>query len=414
MSPRVVIVVDRFPDEPFIAEQVAELARRSVDVQVLCQVRDDRSDVWDRLGDTALYIAVHPWPDRGHPIALTVAAGRTAMAAVRRHRSRLPGLLLAAFRAERDGGGDRSLIGRLLFDLRVLAIDADVVHFEFGDLVRPRRNVGRATGAAVTASFRGYDLTYAGLEEPGFYTEVWPVLTAAHTLGEDLRALAVKRGAPDDLPWTLIPPAVDLDRYHPPETQAVDPGSNDTLRVLSVGRLHWKKGLPDGLAAVAELVAAGRSVQYRIVGDGPAEEQLRWLVEDLGLQSVVKLVGRCNRAEVIDQLAWADVFLHPAHTEGFANAVLEAQAMALPVVCTDAEGLPENVAHGETGLIVPRHQPNALAGALAELADDPDRRLVMGAAGRRRVAARFLLAAQTDAFVRFFTEAAATGPVGDR
>ncbi len=403
MTMRVAMVVDRFPNEPFLAQQVAGLLDRDIDVHVLCQIVDRDSDAWAHLRQVDLTGRLHPWPDRGQYPALAIAAARTLAAGIGRRRFRPAVRALSAERANDDA--ERGLVGRLLFDLRLLAVDPDVVHFQFGDLARARTHVAGAVDAAFTSSFRGYDLAYAGLDQPGFYDRLWPVLDGAHTLGRDLLAAATERGAPTGVPWRLISPAIDLARFDPPDRSGRQPGQEDPVRLLSVGRLHWKKGLTDGLEAVAALVADGRPVTYRIVGDGPAEEQLRWLIDDLGLGPVVELVGRCSPDEVADHLAWADLFLHPSHTEGFANAVLEAQAMAVPIVCSDAEGLAENVADGRTGLVVPRRRPDALAATLIELADSPDRRLAMGRAGRQRVTERFAIDQQLDAYAAFFAEA---------
>jgi colanic acid/amylovoran biosynthesis glycosyltransferase len=98
----------------------------------------------------------------------------------------------------------------------------------------------------------------------------------------------------------------------------------------------------------------------------------------------------------------ADVFLHPAVSEGFCNAVIEAQAMTLPVVCSDADGLAENVAHGRTGFVVPRRDPDALAAPLIELAADRALRRRIGRAGRERVLSRFTLPDQIRAFDTFY------------
>ena len=109
----------------------------------------------------------------------------------------------------------------------------------------------------------------------------------------------------------------------------------------------------------------------------------------------------------------ADVLLHPAVSEGFGNAVLEAQAMALPVVCSDADGLAENVADGLTGFVTPRRDPVALAEALARLAADAALRRRMGTAGRERAQACFRPAAQIAAFDRFYRALAGENGGGD-
>ncbi|MGH1490170.1 MAG: glycosyltransferase family 4 protein [Acidimicrobiales bacterium] len=407
---RVAMVMERFPNEPFLARQVAALLKRSVDVHVLCQVHDRTSAAWALLDDVDMTGRIHPWPDRGKPLSLAATAGRTMAAALVRNRSGL----LSAMRAERQSGGGRDAVGRMLFDARVLAINPDVVHFQFGDLARNRIHLTNALDVAMTSSFRGYDLAYAGLDQPGFYDRLWPALHGAHTLGNDLRQRAVERGCPPEMAWTLIAPAIDPASFQAANRQPGAGANGGPVRIVSVGRLHWKKGLPDGLAAIAELVAEGHQVVYRIVGDGPAMEQVRWTIDDLGLGDRVELVGASGPSEVQNHLAWADIFLHPALTEGFANAVLEAQAMGLPVVCTDAEGLPENVAHERTGLVVPRRRPDLLVKALGSLVADEELRLAMGEQGRARVVNLFDLDAQTDAFIDFFERAVVTASAADR
>jgi colanic acid/amylovoran biosynthesis glycosyltransferase len=105
--------------------------------------------------------------------------------------------------------------------------------------------------------------------------------------------------------------------------------------------------------------------------------------------------------------ATADIMVHAAVEEGFCNAVIEAQAMELPVVTSDAGGLPENVEDGVTGFVVPRRNAEAMAEKIIELARDASLRQRLGAAGRARALERFDLDRQAAAFVRLYTELAA-------
>jgi colanic acid/amylovoran biosynthesis glycosyltransferase len=131
----------------------------------------------------------------------------------------------------------------------------------------------------------------------------------------------------------------------------------------------------------------------------------------MGLTSEVSLLGACPRDRVKSEFEWADVMLHPAVSEGFGNAVMEAQAMSVPVVCTDADGLRENVRDGETGLVVSRRDPEGLANALERFARDPGLRARMGAAGRARVLANFKLTDQIAAFGALYELALKPPPV---
>jgi colanic acid/amylovoran biosynthesis glycosyltransferase len=170
------------------------------------------------------------------------------------------------------------------------------------------------------------------------------------------------------------------------------------LRILSVGRLEWKKGYEDAMLAVRKLLDRGVPYRYRILGDGEYLGAVSFLRHELRLEGVVDLLGARPRSDVLREMQEADVLLHAATSEGFSNAVMEAQAMELPVVCSDADGLSENVADGETGFVVPRRDSDAMADKLELLARDPALRRRMGQAGRQRVLENFRLDDQIDRF----------------
>jgi len=109
-------------------------------------------------------------------------------------------------------------------------------------------------------------------------------------------------------------------------------------------------------------------------------------------------------AVVANHYRAADLYLHPARAESFGLAVLEAMACGTPVVASDAGGLPEVVRHGETGLIVPRDDPAALAAAVTSLLADAETRDRMSAAGVARALELFTLDAQVDAYLEWYGE----------
>lgn len=402
---RLVMVVDTFPvvSETFLAEKAVGLLDRGLDVQVVCWRRDDAA--WSRIaplrGRDDLAARVHLWPTRRAPAALLAnvgAAARRSVAdpvAARRYLSALV----------RQAGW--SAPAKLVTDAYLLRMRPDVLHFEFGAAAAARARVRPLLGRPVTVSLRGYDVSFLGLEDPSFYDGLWPHVDAVHTLGDDLWRRALLRGCPPDMPHVLVPPAVDTGSFTPPDHDPEPDDDDRPLRLLSVGRLHWKKGYEHVLAALARLRDAGVSFEYRVVGEGPHRDAVESCIVGLGLEGATTLLGEQPRGVVRDELAAADVFVHGAVSEGFCNAVLEAQAMQVPVVCTDADGLGENVEHGTTGLVVPRRDATALAAAVASLAADPGRRRALGAAGRRRVIERFGRERQLDALVAFYAEVVA-------
>ncbi len=98
--------------------------------------------------------------------------------------------------------------------------------------------------------------------------------------------------------------------------------------------------------------------------------------------------------------------LHISVEEGFCNAVIEAQAVGLPVVVSDAGGLPENAVDGLTGYVVSRRDPAAAAEKLRHLAEDPALCREMGRAGRERALALFDINRQVEKFAALYHELA--------
>jgi glycosyltransferase involved in cell wall biosynthesis len=165
--------------------------------------------------------------------------------------------------------------------------------------------------------------------------------------------------------------------------------------VISVGRLVEKKGLSDLVEACAILAARGCEFSCQIVGTGPQEQQIRTQIYGLGLHERVKLVGPRPQGEVIKLVQQAAVVAAPyvvgsdGNRDGLPTALLEAMALGTPCVATDVTGVPEAVRHEETGLIVPQHDPRALANSIERLLDDRALRVRLAARARELVEAEF-------------------------
>jgi glycosyltransferase involved in cell wall biosynthesis len=298
------------------------------------------------------------------------------------------------------------------FEAQLAELQPDLVHFGYGTLALGRMHMRDILGCKVVVSFRGYDINYHGLEDPHIYDDLWAHADMINCVSQDIWSRAQRRGCPRDKPHMVITDAADLSRFVAPERIYGDVGTADRpLRVLSVGRLHWKKGHEFGLQAVRALVDAGVELEYRILGDGPHRESILFAIHDLGLEQQVELPGARRADDVRDAMRWADVCLHPAISEGFCVSVIEAQAMGLPIVCTDADGLAENVAGGETGFVVARRDAGALAERLTELAADPALRERMGAAAVKRAHERFGFDRQLDELETLYHAALSLPPV---
>ncbi|MGE5718163.1 MAG: glycosyltransferase family 4 protein [Acidobacteriota bacterium] len=402
MRARLILVVPAFPklSETFIVSKAAGLLEAGWDVHVVCQ-RGGQEE-WQRFPDAiqaALRRRVHvTWPVRPRFLPGALLPASVVASAIR-----APESTTRYLRRGRERFGWDAL-RRIYLDAKVMNLSPDIVHFEFGTLAVGKTYLKELLGCRISVSFRGFDLNFAGLEDPRYYEEVFREADLIHCLGEDLWRRAMRRGCPPHKEHVLIPPAIDVAFFDPGERAAARAVGTPArpVRILSVGRLEWKKGYEDALQAVHRLRLAGTSVEYRIVGEGNYLEAVSYARHEMGLEDCVSLLGPLPPAGVKREMLWADVFLHAAVSEGFCNAVIEAQAMELPVVCTDADGLSENVCEGETGFVVPRRDPEAMALGISRLAADPSLREGMGREGRRRVEKSFRIEDQIAAFDRAY------------
>lgn len=162
------------------------------------------------------------------------------------------------------------------------------------------------------------------------------------------------------------------------------------LRILSVGRLIEFKGFHHLIAACARLRDRGREVDCRIIGDGPWRAELGDRIAQLKLESSVRLLGTRSGDEVRAELAAADVFALACIVDSkgasdiLPTVITEAMASRLSVVSTRLAGVPEMVAHQQTGLLVEPGDEAGLADALEQIAADPALATRLGNAGRDR------------------------------
>lgn len=160
----------------------------------------------------------------------------------------------------------------------------------------------------------------------------------------------------------------------------------DEVVIAQVSVLRPGKGHAVAAEAVARLRDRHSKLRLVVAGDGPARAEAERALEALGDAGI--LLG--HRTDVMEVLDAADVLIHPSEADAFPTAVIEAMAAGLPVVATRVGGIPEIVADGETGALVPAPASGAeLAAALEPLVADGELRARMGAAGRARYEREF-------------------------
>jgi glycosyltransferase involved in cell wall biosynthesis len=160
------------------------------------------------------------------------------------------------------------------------------------------------------------------------------------------------------------------------------------LLVGTLGRLQEpKKGLTHFLTAAAKVAAEKPRARFVLVGDGPSRAILERQAAALGIAARTHFAG--PRRDVGAAMAAFDLFVQPSLWEGFGLTLLEAMAARRPIVASRVGGVPEVVRDDREGLLVPAGDPDACAGAMITLLNDPERARRYGEAGRARVLAEF-------------------------
>lgn len=175
-------------------------------------------------------------------------------------------------------------------------------------------------------------------------------------------------------------------------TNPPDPVPPDARVLLCICRLEPQKGVDVAIRALEQIPDA----HLVVLGEGPQRAEL----EHLGGERA-HLLGR-----VPDVAAWlrrAELLVHPVRWEGFGLALLEAMLASLPIVASRVSSIPEIVAEGETGLLVPPDDPSALAAAVNSVLADPGE---YGARARARAQAEFSVARMTERTLAVYTSAA--------
>lgn len=170
---------------------------------------------------------------------------------------------------------------------------------------------------------------------------------------------------------------------------------------------HYNVGCT--LRAFARIQQQVPESQLVVAGDGPQRPMLEALARELGLRAV-EFVGRTPPDRMRDLYERCDVFLNASDIDNMPLSILEAYAAGLPVVTTDAGGIPYMVEDGVTGLVVPRGDDAALAGAALRLLREPGLAERIAAAARREVTARYVWSAVGAEWERLYRELASAAP----
>lgn len=413
---RVAMIADGFPlvSETFIVRQITALMRAGCEVDIYAnRLPTDGTPIhpevvrYDLLARTT-YIDIPPesgywempvWPitDKTWPPGSATAIPNAVR--VLRAVPTLLRCLVAAPRLTRDvldpdvyGYQARSLSA--LYRLGALCARSrryDVIHAHFGPVANTFRFARALWKAPLIVSFHGFDFcTHPRQHGLGIYRQLFTTADVVTVNSDYTWARVAALGCPKRI-LRLLPVGLDPAEF-PYRPRRLAPG--ETVRVVAVGRLVEIKGHEYAIRAIARVRERVPNVHLEIIGEGPRRAALETLARELSVSDIVTLSGARPSDYVRRAFDAAHLFVMPSvsihgDAEGQGLALQEAQACGLPVVATEHGALPEGMAPGESGVLVPERDPAAIAARLIELIEHAECWTAMGREGRRLVEQRF-------------------------
>lgn len=346
---RITYVVNVFPkfSETFIANEIAELRRRGVRVQILSRRRPDETLRHPVVTQNDLEAVTCYEPDR--------------------------------------------------FESALRKFNPQLIHAHFAThATETARTLAAATQLPYTFTAHRYDIY--DRPPPDFAARCHAaaaVVTVSETNANHMTAVL---GAPRGK-LRVIPCGIDTSLFAPAPHDA-----HDAPWIVCVARLHPVKNLPVLLRACALLRERGLAFRCAIVGEGEARHAVEAERRALGLEEHVVLTGAADQNEVRAWWRRAAVGVLTSRSEGMPVSLMEAMACGVPVVATAVGGIPEMIENGRDGYVAPPDAPAAVAQTIARLLADPTHARRLGKAARATAVRRFSLETQIDALLAMWQE----------
>lgn len=400
---RVLIAVDAFPvvSQTFITLHCAALLDAGVEVEVVARCGDERlfalMDRGAELSNGFIEMPTHVRLDRKLAYLSSAILGS-------RRSLRLASTVLADWIV---GTTRRPSLLAFRYASVIREFNRfDIVHAHFG---RPSVAMAQLKSAGVLASplmvtFHGADLNAAkSAPNKTVYRRVFREADWFTTGTRHMARHLDEAEVPTDQ-RAVIPMGAEIKQL--PFRRCVDRSSS--LRLATLGRLIPCKGTEFALRALKIVRENTEEVTLDVIGDGPLRGGLERLADELGIADAVRFHGALPHKETLDLLGQADIYVHPGVVapdgtrEGQGVALIEAQALGLPVIASRVGGIPEATSEGRSTILVDPGDPAALADAIVALGASPSKRREMGALGRQFVEDRFDQSALTTRWIELY------------
>jgi len=382
-----VFVVDAFPtvSETFILNQITGLIDLGHEVVIFSAARPEDRDFHDDIRKYDLLKMTYYHNDRDSNKFNRILWG---LLLIIRYGYRSPRAVwnsLNFFKYGKEALSLNYLYKAMLF-LAIGKIDIIFCHYgPNGNFAALMKELG-IQGKLVTM-FHGYDIR-RGIEQGGaIYAPLLKQGDSYLSISDYNYKHLLEFGAPVEK-IRMHPVGIDLERY---TYLARSSPAKGAIKILTVGRLVKEKGLFYGLEAIHQLINERglTNIEYYILGDGPEDQDLKTMAQNLQIKDKVYFMGPQTQEAVIRILRESHLFFLPSIAEALPVVLMEAQATGLPVVATDVGSVTQVMVDNQSGYIVAVRDVKAMCDKMEYLIRNPQLWAAMGQAGRRHVEERY-------------------------
>jgi colanic acid/amylovoran biosynthesis glycosyltransferase len=286
--------------------------------------------------------------------------------------------------------------------LKTLKIDGpDIIHFAFSGIgFSYLEYLKKIKGAIIGSSFRGASENIKPLVDTKRMVE-FPVflnkIDYYHCVSKNMATQLLKYQANPNK-FFINYPSIDTNVFSYLKKYRI----GDKINIVTIGRLHWKKGIDIALLALSKLKEKNYDFNYTIIGEGLEYEKLVFMTHNLGVEKNVNFVPFIPSQEVVNYLKESHIFLLPSYSEGLSNSALEAMSTGIPIVSSKAGGMEEAISHKKNGFLFNIGDIEELSNILEEIFNNEFDLEKIRNNAYKTVKERFSIELQNEKFNRFY------------
>ncbi len=278
----------------------------------------------------------------------------------------------------------------------------DIFHIQWAKTIDRYPEIFKLLKCRFVLSLRGAHINYSPVHNTKLaesYKKFFPLIDSFHAVSKAIAEESTRYGA-EPRKIKVIYSSVRDDLLNENDLAADD---SEILKIISIGRFHWKKGYHYALDAMNILKEKKIRFDYTIVAHGVIPEEILFLIDEYDLSNEVKIIPGLKHDTLVKTLQQSHLLLLPSVEEGIANVVLEAMSLGIPVITTDCGGMSEVIIEKSNGYIVPVRNPAEIASRIIEfIASGKSEKEIITAGALQTIRNNFSRARQIDEFKELY------------